>query len=272
MAPSSPYPGITPPPTFQTITPSSPYQWGEVSSTQDLAAATYLREFEEAYRGLPAGYVQQHQIIAQSQQNLIQNEQQLSENCHLQTEYYQTGFSSDNDFFQPSEIFHLDQPLTELKYENLRTNRFENPQIPPPLQLTEINRLENQFSHPPPPPPPPPLAQCKYAPEDRLVHEKIEFDNPGDYPDIYTFPPHRDNQKFPLYNQERANNQTFSEDFPSVSNYSGFEYTQSPDVLDWRLLQEDGPQRVNVYPERVRSGRMNQGPSSGPVNFDVALL
>ena len=269
MAPSSPYPGITPPPTFQTITPSSPYQWGEVSSTQDLAAATYLREFEEAYRGLPAGCVQQHQMMAQSQQNLIQNQQQLSENCHLQTEYYQTGFSADSEFFQPSEIFHLDQPLTELKYENLRTNRFENPQIPPPLQLTEINRLETQFSHPPPPP----LAQCKYAPEDRLVHEKIEFDNPGDYPDIYTFPPHRDNQKFPLYNQERANNQTFSEDFPPVSNYSGFEYTPSPDVLDWRLVQEDGRPRVNVRSGLVdQKQSFDQGVSAGPINFDVALL
>ena len=213
------------------------------------------------------------------QSQLLISTQQLSENCHPQSEYFPTGFNTENDFFQPSEIFHLDQPLTDLKYENPRTsNRYENTQIPPQHQLTDINRFENQFSHPPPPPPPP-LAQCKYAPEDRLGHEKIEFDNPGDYPDIYTFPPHRDNHKFPQYNQERVNNQTFSADFPPVCNYSQFEYSTPADGLDWRMFPEDGRSRVNnIHPERTRTDRMEskqefgQGVNEGAVNFDVALL
>ena len=68
----------------------------------------------------------------------------------------------------------------------------------------------------------------------RLLHEKSEFDNPADYPDIYTVPPMRENPaKFPPHNQHRANIQTFPPSFQTGGNYPELAYNHHTSEENW---------------------------------------
>ena len=198
-ASTNPSPSFIPSPSYQTS--SSPYQWGEVTSTQDIAAANYIREFEEAYRGLPGS------CHPQLQQQQLQNSfhAALGGNCQQQTEIFShgggAGIHLENDFFQPNEIFHLDQPLSSDESNRFETqsNRFTNP----PYRFEDSPaELEAQYSR----------STWKFTGSERLEHEKIEYDNPGgDYPDLYTVPP---------FSSPRANTQSFS----FFNNYNQLEY------------------------------------------------
>ena len=125
---SPPYQGLGP--------PSSPYQWGEVSSsTQEITAANYIREFEVAYRGLPSttsGASCHNTQLSQQQQQLVSCLAALPQEPGCQasagemfpmTEHaaYQHPHAAgggggadtaDHDFLQPGQIFELDQTFT----------------------------------------------------------------------------------------------------------------------------------------------------------------
>ena len=195
------------------VPPSSPYQWGEVSSTQDLAAATYIREFEEAYRGIP---------------NSCQQQQQLGMDdslCQQQVDCFQQ-YPLDTEFFQPNQIFQLDHPISENTQDRFNNPAFDGtavryephmPDIRPNIQ--NLRYVEPDFVR----------ESLKFpAVSDRLGHEKIEFDNPGDYPDLYTAPA-------PSQGNQRTNIQTFpsgNQFQPSPANYGELVYEEGE---GWRF-------------------------------------
>ena len=176
--------------------PGSPYQWGEVSSTQDLAAAAYIREFEEAYRGIPSTCHQQQQ-----QQQQISMDDSL---CQQQIDCFQQ-YPLDTEFFQPNQIFQLDQPLSESLPDNNNRygvdGRFNNPAFDsstlansirfdgPDAGRTILPDLhygggDSDFRKGAA------AAACKFSALSYSGQEKMEYGNPGgDYPDLYTAAP-----------------------------------------------------------------------------------
>ena len=197
--------------------PGSPYQWGEVSSTQDLAAAAYIREFEEAYRGIPS-------TCHQQQQQQIAMDDSL---CQQQIDCFQQ-YPLDTEFFQPNQIFQLDQPLSDSLPDNNNRyggvdGRFNNPAFDnstlansirfdgPDAGRTILPDIhygggESEFRRG--------AAACKFSALSSSGQEKMEFVNPGgDYPDLYTAAP------TPPCNQ-RTNSSSLHFQ-PSPSNYGG---------------------------------------------------
>ena len=190
------------------------------SHVQDQTAANYIREFEEAYRGLPVGYLHQQQQPLPSDLALDNNNraesccygmlpQQHPTSPHnsstnnnattmMMVEAMQSSSSHCNEFFQPGEIFQLDHPITTTtnggQFESLvnvggGSRLYPSPSSSPPMMTTTSSSYRERFVGYHNQRRSTTAIESSSSSDDDINEDSMEFEPMivhSDYPDIYT--------------------------------------------------------------------------------------
>ncbi len=162
-----------------------PHQAGEISSTEELAA-TYIREFEEAYRGLPNGSDRNLQCNTMlprddSITSAICDSNPTTNSGYYILPDYSNGYSDpdttlsypEQEFLQPGEIFNLEQPIVP-DYSNYNSYppRLANDRIVHDTSNSRLSPLDQVNSN----------ISCVNNDGKELIVERLsQAENPRDY-------------------------------------------------------------------------------------------
>ena len=276
-----------------------PQQGGEVSSTEELAA-TYIRDFEEAYRGLPSSEHSVQAVQHPACNNMISTRDNLCDNTGLSDDGYYIipdyGYSdpdttisyTEQDFMQPGEIFNLEQPLVP-SHSNLNYSSYTYPPrltqgraIAPQSQDETTIRLSPntiQMSHSSHS-----MMGVQERGENKESVDRLHKENPGDYPDPNEHTKYHtsNNNNIVSVNQKQNYHQTFVPFSPSVTNYTDkvFDTSVNVGIHEDQTIVGGGVDRQTLewtQSSQWTGGYSKQGPmdvyraDADPFMFDVNL-